>query len=412
MRSPRFLFSAALTISAASFCPGAVSYIKDVKPILQARCYSCHGPLQQMGSLRLDRKERALIDGRGEPAIVPGNSAQSQLYRRISGARLGPQMPLTGTLGAREIAVLKEWIDSGASWPDEPPPRHDWTADIRLNPLFSEMRAGLYASVRAAVQTDPGILRARREDGTTLLMQATLYADARDVDWLIGKGANPNLANAAGVTALMWATGDVEKTRALLTAGARANARSDDGQTALIIACEEAADPEVVKLLLDHGAHATADQGIDPLVLAARNADPKSMALLAEKRGGKFPAGALTGAALSDCLQCVRLILDGGYANDAISVALNDAATTASIELMQTLLAAGADVNWKDGVGATSLMHAAYSDYAETDRVKLLLDHGAATNLRDAKGDTALRIAKRKGGTGVVALLSRSGGKD
>jgi hypothetical protein len=95
-----------------------------------------------MGSLRLDRKERALIDGRGEPAIVPGNSAQSQLYRRISGARLGPQMPLTGALGAREIAVLKEWIDSGASWPDEPPPRRDWTADIRLNPLFQKCVPG------------------------------------------------------------------------------------------------------------------------------------------------------------------------------------------------------------------------------------------------------------------------------
>ena len=412
MRLLLLLLSATLTKGAGALLGSEIVFTSDVKPILQKRCYGCHGPEQQMGSFRLDQKDRAMIAGQGEPAIVPGNSAQSLMYRRISGQRLGPQMPLTGPLSDKDIATIKAWIDQGAKWPDEPKPTPAWSADPRLGLLFSKVREGKFSEARAAVQVDRGLLRGRRADGTTLLMQATLYGGAEDVRWLLEQGANPNLANAAGVTALMWATEDAEKLRTLIASGANINARSGDGQTALLIAFDQASDVEVVKLLLDHGAKATPDQGTDPLVMAARNADPKAMKLLAQPRGGKFPAGALTGAASADCLACVQMILEGSYSKASASNALRNAATTSSLELMNALLAAGADVNLKDAFGATALMHAAYSDYSEAERVKLLLDHGADVNVRDSKGDTALRIAKRKGTTKVVAMLVSAGGKE
>jgi len=412
MRLLLLLLAVTLAKDAVPLYGSEIVFTRDVKPILRTRCYGCHGPEQQMGSLRLDQKERAMIAGRGEPAIVPGNSAQSLMYRRISGARLGPQMPLTGPLSDEEIATIKAWIDQGANWPDEPKPKPGWIANPRIEPLFLKVREGKFSQVRAAVEADRGLLGARRADGTTLLMQATLYGSAEDVRWLLEKGASPNLANAAGVTALMWATDDVEKVRALIARGANVSARSGDGQTALLIALDQASDVEVVRALVEHGASTTSDQGTDPLVLAARNADPRTMKLLAQQRGGDFPAAALTGAAAVDCLACVRMILQGSYSHDSASTALRNAAATSSLELMNALLAAGADVNSKDAFGVTALMRAAYSDYSETERVKLLLDRGADLNIRDSKGDTALRIARRKGATKVVAMLAGAGAKE
>jgi ankyrin repeat protein len=366
-----------------------------------------------MGSLRLDDKERALIAGRGAPAIVPGNSTESLLYRRISSGRLGPQMPLTGPLSAPEIATLKAWIDQGAKWPDEPKRKTEEKADARIDPLFVQIREGNFAQVQTAIEAEPALLNARSANGSTLLMQASLYGASADVRWLLKKGADPNLASASGVTALMWAIEDADKIRALIASGARADARSGDGQTAMMIASEQAANSEVVKALLEHGAKAAPDQGTDPLVLAARNADLKAMKMLAQKRGGKFPPAALTGAASVDCLACVRMILVNTFSKDILSAALRNAAATSSLALIKLLLASGADVNAKDSAfGATALMRAAYSDYDDTPRVKLLLDRGAKVNIRDNNGDTALGLAKRKGATRVVAMLVTAGGKE
>jgi hypothetical protein len=102
----RTLIATALTIGAL---PAAVNYARDVRPILQKHCYGCHGAAQQMSNLRLDRRDAALR------VIKPGDSAGSKLHAMVSGnAKL--RMPPAGPpLPAAEIAVPKEWIDSGAN---------------------------------------------------------------------------------------------------------------------------------------------------------------------------------------------------------------------------------------------------------------------------------------------------------
>src|SRR3954447_21161061 len=105
----------AWTMSAAQ-APAKVDFGRDIQPLLREHCLECHGPSQQMRGLRLDRRRDALPNrvGANGARIVPGNSAESVLFKRVSGG----QMPPAGPLTAEKVAVLKKWIDEGAEWPD------------------------------------------------------------------------------------------------------------------------------------------------------------------------------------------------------------------------------------------------------------------------------------------------------
>ncbi len=90
----------------------------QIRPILAARCYQCHGPDVQQNGLRLDSLA-ALLKGSGNgPVIVPGDSEHSPLVRRLRGLDK-PQMPYGGpVLSAEQIALIRQWIDQGAPGPD------------------------------------------------------------------------------------------------------------------------------------------------------------------------------------------------------------------------------------------------------------------------------------------------------
>jgi mono/diheme cytochrome c family protein len=97
-----------------------VDFERDIRPLLHARCIECHGADKQNSGLRLDHKAGALKGGAGGVVIVPGNSAASELIRRVTSSDKAEMMPPTGArLTAREIMLLKTWIDAGAKWPDE-----------------------------------------------------------------------------------------------------------------------------------------------------------------------------------------------------------------------------------------------------------------------------------------------------
>jgi hypothetical protein len=88
----------------------------DVLPIVQ-RCFQCHGPSLKMSKLDLSSREGMLKGGEKGPALVPGDSDASPLYRRVAGLEQ-PRMPMAPVpaLNAAEVALLKSWIDQGAKW--------------------------------------------------------------------------------------------------------------------------------------------------------------------------------------------------------------------------------------------------------------------------------------------------------
>lgn len=103
----------------SAFHVAAVDFVRDVRPIFEKHCYECHGATKQKNGYRLDIKSVALTGGEGHaPNIVAGKSAQSPLFRFISGADKDLQMPPKTRLGSAEIETLRRWIDEGAVWPD------------------------------------------------------------------------------------------------------------------------------------------------------------------------------------------------------------------------------------------------------------------------------------------------------
>jgi len=96
-----------------------VSFDRDIRPILTARCLNCHGEKKQSGGLRLDAKAPAMRGGQGGPVIVAGKATESRLYQRVTATNDDQRMPPIGDrLSLAEVSALKAWIDAGAVWPE------------------------------------------------------------------------------------------------------------------------------------------------------------------------------------------------------------------------------------------------------------------------------------------------------
>ena len=127
LAGPAFLIAlAALWVAPAqeAFLPPAavrkVIFTRDIKPLIEGRCQVCHGAQLQSNGLRLDSRAHAIQGGYSGPAIIPGNSADSKVIRMVAGLEKDVVMPPAGEkLTAKQIGLLRDWIDQGADWPTE-----------------------------------------------------------------------------------------------------------------------------------------------------------------------------------------------------------------------------------------------------------------------------------------------------
>ena len=116
-----------------------------IQPIFAAKCNKCHGEEKQKGDLRLDTYEATMAGG-SESAekknnIVPGKPADSLSYQLVISAEdEDMHMPPEGKdqLTKEEIAILKWWIEQGASA----------TQKLDLNTLPAEIKAAAEAIVK------------------------------------------------------------------------------------------------------------------------------------------------------------------------------------------------------------------------------------------------------------------------
>jgi mono/diheme cytochrome c family protein len=136
---------------------GNVDFRAQVFPILEKSCISCHGPDKQKGGLRLDSRAATLKGGEDGVVLVAGDSAKSDLYRRITLPDGSDDvMPNKGDLLTKaQTDLIRDWINQGAPWPEaalakvspEMPAREPDVPSVDFKPGAAELKAA--ASLQA-----------------------------------------------------------------------------------------------------------------------------------------------------------------------------------------------------------------------------------------------------------------------
>jgi hypothetical protein len=157
-----------------------IRFSRDVLPILSDNCFGCHGPDEKgrKGGLRLDTHEGALGKGKsGAPAIVPQDSARSEVIRRLLTADADDVMPPPKSnrhLTPAQVELLKRWIDEGAAWG-----KH-WAYEPPVRPAIPEVRSsefGIRNSIDAFVEArlaKEGVTPSPAASPATLIRRVTL----------------------------------------------------------------------------------------------------------------------------------------------------------------------------------------------------------------------------------------------
>ena len=219
------------------------------------------------------------------------------------------------------------------------------------------------------------------------LALAAMLGETRLVDMLLDAGAEVNMADGSGTTAMMYAAqaGELEMVQALVANGARHELLTNDG-TSLLIAAAGAGSIEVMAFALDTlsaNLLESRDDGATAMHVAAQNGHTAAMSLLVNRSRSvrQMVRGQMAGSGATPLL----LAAQGGY--------------SAAAEL---LLNNGADIGHANSDGATALVLAAQA--GAVDVVTLLLGRASS-----AAGGPALIGAARNGHLDVVSALLSAG---
>jgi len=154
-----------------------VRFDRQIRPILSANCFNCHGPDAQSreANLRLDTRDGMFADLGLYQIVVPHKPEESELYLRIAESDPDLRMPPADSehqLTVDEIALIKTWIEQGADWSDHwafVTPERPAIPDIKE---FNGARNPIDHFIRAQLESQ-GLHPSEPADRRTLLRRVT-----------------------------------------------------------------------------------------------------------------------------------------------------------------------------------------------------------------------------------------------
>ena len=299
---------------------------------------------------------------------------------------------------------------------------------------FISFTASAWASMALTCAAQPGpspifvgcapLPRAASPPALPPLVQAALFGELAELRALLDAGVDVDQAGEHGLSALMGSVHDCDKLALLLERGARVEARSEFGCSALILAAGTHGGECATRLLLQHGAdlHVRAKDGSNALSRAVESGNCELVAELLDA-GAPLDApstenlSALHLAVWQADAAMVRTLLAHGADPDGLALSgssgeidapLIPAAMDGSSEVVELLLEAGADADALDGQGRSALAWAAIVDWGNDRSLRSLLEHGASPHCIDQDGQSVLDHARRTGKASAIALLERS----
>lgn len=97
-----------------SWSADTVDFNRDVRPLFNQHCVACHGGVKQASDLSFVYEDQAML------VVEPGDAADSEMILRVTAEdgdeALMPPAEHGRRLTAREVAILREWINEGAKW--------------------------------------------------------------------------------------------------------------------------------------------------------------------------------------------------------------------------------------------------------------------------------------------------------
>ncbi|MFT4548216.1 MAG: hypothetical protein ACI8XO_002636 [Verrucomicrobiales bacterium] len=209
--STLFLASAVLAALFSGRASAAISFNRDIRPILAENCFACHGPdkHKRKAKLRFDIREGGGYEERdGVTAIVPGKPDDSELIIRVltqDEEEIMPPPKSEKKLKPEEVALLKQWVAEGANyeghWAYEAPRKAAAPAGVHPVDHFIDRRVKAAGADRAPIAEPHELARRLAFDLTGLpptpaQVQAFTNAFEKDPRSAVAGAANDLLASS------------------------------------------------------------------------------------------------------------------------------------------------------------------------------------------------------------------------